>query len=188
MSLEKSCPETLQTQGNKEKSERSGVDTLTKRKPLIEHYEFCIDILVIINADDKLLIKEMSKKASVHRNHPLLLSIRTSVHCTSSANNEKRRRQKGKKRFVWLLSRLFNRMFFHCFCKCVLHVHTCIFIYLNCRNYVLSLFKKNINSAKRQNLWFFWFKKKFLSNVRSTACSTWRDSQYLVISKLWKYM
>ena len=104
------------------------------------------------NDDDKLLIKEMSKKASVHRNHPLLLSIRTSVHCTSSANNEKRRRQKEKKRFVWLLSRLFNRMFFHCFCKCVLHVHTCIFIYLNCRNYVLSLFKKNIKSAKRQNL------------------------------------
>lgn len=70
---------------------------------MIEHYEFCIDILVIINTDDKLLIKEMSKKASVHRNHQLLLSIRTSVHCTSSANNEKRRRQKEKKKICLVI-------------------------------------------------------------------------------------
>ena len=125
---------------------------------MIEHYEFCIDILVIINADDKLLIKEMSKKASVHRNHPLLLSIRTSVHCTSSANNEKRKRQKRKKKDLFGYYQDYSIV--------------CFFI---------------VFSSKVQNVKTFDFsglKKKFLSNVRSTACSTWRDSQYLVISKL----
>lgn len=111
---------------------------------MIEHYEFCIDILVIINTDDKLLIKEMSKKASVHRNHQLLLSIRTSVHCTSSANNEKRRRQKEKKRFVWLLSRLFNRMLFHCFCKCVLHVYIHVSLYILIAEIMYFLYLKKI--------------------------------------------
>ena len=100
MSLEKSCPETLQTQGNKEKSERSGVDTLTKRKLLIEHYEFCIDILVIINADDKLLIKEMSKNVQkrqqsteiIHYYCPLALSF--IAHRPQRKKKEKGRKEK----------------------------------------------------------------------------------------------
>ena len=101
---------------------------------MIEHYEFCIDILVIINADDKLLIKEMSKKASC-------ITISTSVHCTLSANKEKA--EKKKKDLCG-----YYQVYFYC--KCVLHEH--IFIYLNCRKYVPSLFKKTIKSAKRQNL------------------------------------
>ena len=66
---------------------------------MIEHYEFCIDILVIINADDKLLIKEMSKKASC-------ITISTSVHCTLPANKEKA--EKKKKICVVIIKYIFT--------------------------------------------------------------------------------
>lgn len=67
---------------------------------MIEHYEFCIDILVIINADDKLLIKEMSKNVQkkqqstevIHYYCPLALPF--IAHRPQTKKKEKGRKEK----------------------------------------------------------------------------------------------
>lgn len=52
--------------------------------------------------------------------------------------------RKKKKRFVWLLSRLFNRMLFHCFCKCVLHVYIHVSLYILIAEIMYFLYLKKI--------------------------------------------